>query len=454
MNNIKKNQVMMFIWALLFVFCTQAFGRLFGIPYLFLDPEYLDKVNWVSLAIMGFSFGAFSMSFQITNYILDSSRFSFLATLRKPFGKFVINNSIIPLAFLITYLVAFFKFQTKSGFKSTDEIIIQAVAFVLAFLSIHVLMYFYFIFTNKDIFKLLAQKIDKTISHTQVSKVNVMKQFKVNPFKKKTRVDYYYDLPFKWVKIDKTKVYDKEFISKVFDQNHLNAAIIQLIGFVSILVLSFFKDNVYFQIPAGASAMILFSFFIMVTGFFSYWFRGWAITGVIFLFFCLNHIVKNDLFDTTYKAYGINYNGKKAQYDLNRVYSLSSDKNFLKDVDSTMLILENWRAKFPKEKKPKMVFVCVSGGGQRAAVWALRSLQVLDTVSKGKLMNQTMLITGASGGMVGAAFYREYYLRNKQGILGVPLHSEKLFNNMSKDVLNPVAFSLVVNDLFFRSQNF
>jgi len=200
--------------------------------------------------------------------------------------------------------------------------------------------------------------------------------------------------------------------------------------------------------------MILFSFFIMITGFFSYWLRGWAITGVFLLLLILNYAVKNNYFDTTYKAHGLNYKNKPAEYSLNRIYSLTNIKNYLSDYESTLKILNNWRSKFPEGKKPKMVFLCVSGGGQRAAVWSFRTLQVLDTACKGRLFPQTILITGASGGMIGAALFREYYLRKQLGTLDVPLYSEKLFDNIAKDVLNPVAFTFVVNDLFLRSQSF
>ena len=46
----------------------------------------------------------FTVAFNITCYITDGHRFSFVAALPKPFNKFSLNNSIIPLAFMITYL--------------------------------------------------------------------------------------------------------------------------------------------------------------------------------------------------------------------------------------------------------------------------------------------------------------------------------------------------------------
>ena len=42
-NNVKKNQVLLLCWFLLFIVVTGNFGKVLGIPYLFLDPEYMAR---------------------------------------------------------------------------------------------------------------------------------------------------------------------------------------------------------------------------------------------------------------------------------------------------------------------------------------------------------------------------------------------------------------------------
>ena len=55
-------------------------------------------------------------------------------------------------------------------------------------------------------------------------------------------------------------------------------------------------------------------------------------------------------------------------------------ENLKRDEDATLKILEKWLAKnrSPEHPKPKMVFVCVSGGGMRSTTsryqWAAGSL--------------------------------------------------------------------------------
>ena len=50
----------MLAWVVLFLIVTGNFGKFLGIPYLFLDPEYLNKVNFVSCMWIGAMFAGFA----------------------------------------------------------------------------------------------------------------------------------------------------------------------------------------------------------------------------------------------------------------------------------------------------------------------------------------------------------------------------------------------------------
>jgi len=63
------------------------------------------------------------------------------------------------------------------------------------------------------------------------------------------------------------------------------------------------------------------------------------------------------------------------------------------------------------------------------------------------------LITGASGGMVGAAYYRELILRRNIGELKTK-SNEEFKQNISKDLLNKIAFSASTSDLLMRYKKF
>ena len=50
--HIKKNQLLLFYWLLLFALVLSLVGGKFGIPYLFLDPEYLGRVDYRATFIL------------------------------------------------------------------------------------------------------------------------------------------------------------------------------------------------------------------------------------------------------------------------------------------------------------------------------------------------------------------------------------------------------------------
>ncbi len=451
-NNIKKNQVLLVIWALLFGFISQNVATILGVPYLFLDPEYMGATDFRGFFIIGVSTGIFISSFHITTYILDSYRFEFLGGLRHPFANFCLNNSAIPILFSATYVIAIVKFQLKNGQQNPIEIFYEVTALVVGMLLTILFLYLYFNFTNKDIFKAVAENLDDKFRKNALNRVNVFRKMK-SVKRNRYQVHYYLNLPFFVKKVPEYNSYSKQMLLKIFDQNHLNAVIVEIFVIVVIILLGLFRDLPFFQIPAAASCILLFSMIIMFSGAFSYWLKNWSITVLIAGLFFFNFLLKNNFISSTYQVSGINYNGKPALYNLDEINAISDTTIAKEDIQATKAILEKWRAKFPKDKKPKMLFVCTSGGGQRAAVWTVRTLQYVDSACSGKLMQNTTLMTGASGGLIGAAYFRELHRKSLTDKKINP-YSKHYFDNMAKDVLNPIIFSLVVNDIFFRFQKY
>ena len=98
--HLKKNQLLVLCWVFLFMLMSGNLGAALGVHFLFLDPEYLNLVNFWSFFIVGITLSGLSVAFHITSYIVDGHRFTFLGALPKPFTKFSVNNSIIPILFL------------------------------------------------------------------------------------------------------------------------------------------------------------------------------------------------------------------------------------------------------------------------------------------------------------------------------------------------------------------
>ena len=66
---------------------------------------------------------------------------------------------------------------------------------------------------------------------------------------------------------------------------------------------------------------------------------------------------------------------------------------------------ERWQREHGPGTKPRLVVVCTSGGGIRAAVWTAVVLDGLGRWAGPRFADHVRLITGASGGMVAAALY-------------------------------------------------
>ncbi len=453
-NHFKRNHILLLCWVVLFAMVSGNLGRYLGVPYLFLDPVYLNKVSFLSFFIVGVTIAGFSIAFHIATYITDGHRFSFIGTLPKPFTVFSLNNSIIPFSFLIIYVGYIIKYQTNNEYQHFDQLSILIGGLISGYLAMTLALFAYFWFTNKDIFKYVVCKLDEKLKQNiKVTRASAMKKLDIAR-KKQVRVDSFLNLKFSPEHVDAYKgFYDKETVLQVFDQNHFNLVIIQVLIFAVILAMGTFKDLEIFQLPAAASAVLFFTIFVMFSGAFGYWFGNWSTTAVIALLVIANLVVQQDFFRTTYKAFGLSYSDHHPPYNLDILALTNNEVLKAQDKKSTIEILNNWKAKFPNDQKPKMAFVCVSGGGQRAALWALNSLQTIDSATNGSLLKHTMLITGASGGLIGASYFRELALRQKRGLIN-NLYSPEYLDRIGSDNLNAIIFSLLMNDIFAGFQKF
>jgi hypothetical protein len=451
--HIRRNLALLCIWVVLIAVFSGNLGSTYGIHYLFLDPEYLGTVNFWSFFILGVAFGQLSMAFHMSCYILDSHRFPFVGILERPFAKFVINNSLVPMLTYILYVIMVIRFQTHNEFKDPWNIFTDIMGLISGRVLLQIVTFYYFRLTNKDIFKFLAGSVDKRLRKAGLSRNQMMRKLRETKKRQtKREILNYLDLSLRVRSTDNLQdFYNKEAVLKVFDQNHFNSVLIGIGVIVTILMLGIFMDNPAFQIPAAASVLLMFTILVIMVGAITYWFRGWAVPFVIALFLVLNVAIKLKGLGNIHEAKGMDYDGALVEYSIPNLRAHNTTENFHEDVHAMLHRLEAWKANQESEK-PMMVFLCVSGGGQRAALWAVTVLQQMNDLTQGKIMKQTSLITGASGGMVGAAYFRELYLRSMQG--EGDLQSVKHLESISRDNLNPVIFSLLVNDAFLRFRKF
>lgn len=458
---LKKNHLLLLYWAILFGWITSSLAKTFGVPFLFLDPEYMGTVGFTSFFIVGIAMGIFIMVYNISSYIVNGFRFPFIATLSRPFLKFSINNFIIPLLFVSVYLYCIIVFQISNEYQTVWNIISQIAGFISGLSVIVMITLTYFFRTNKDVIHMFGMQTsdsdpnapfaDHLMSTEKISLRKFAKKFRSE---KSWRVDTYLSAPYRVKLVRATGHYTNEMVASVFRQNHLNAAIMELIVFGFFILMGLFKDYSFFKIPAGASVLLIFSMLIMLSSAFRFWLKAWATSFLLLLLFAFNFVSQYGWFYSDNKAYGLEYNKGKTAYSIDHFNKLREPEVVEKDFDATLEILEHWKQKFiTSNTKPKMIFVNCSGGGLRASIWAYRLMQMADSLTENNFSKSTQLITGASGGMIGAAYYRELYLQQRLGLLKANNSKKNLFN-IGRDLLNPIAFSITVSDLFFNLQKF
>ena len=445
----RKFQVLLIFWFVLGSTINSGFLKSYGADALFLSPEYLGKVNILSAAIVGVALGIFMMSWNITSFILNSKRFKFLATTSKPFLKYCINNSLLPVLFLAFYFTRLVIFDTQKELMSLGEVLGIISGILAGFILILLFSFAYFF------------GAEKTIQFTIAPIIDAAQHFNSNfytghPAKESDslKVQSYWSKGFRFKKVRNVAHYNQEFLDTVFKRHHYSGIISIALAFIFLIVVGFFMDKPVFQVPAAASILIFFALMTAVIGALTYFMQSWSLLAFIVIILLVDVLYQHEIIDTRNKAYGINYLNKDERpgYDKNALKLLCSPEKIIADKTNMLQILENWKRN-QQQEKPVMIFIDVSGGGLRSGTFVMNTMQQLDSAVGGKLMQHTMLISGASGGMLAATYYRELY-RNWRKDSSFNLYSNIFSDNIAKDLLNPLFASMVSRDILAPAQTF
>jgi len=459
----KKNLYYIVIWVIFFGSIIGSIGVKYGVPYLFLYPVYLNKVNFLSYLILGFSFGGFIIAYNISSYVTNSFRFPFLATLERPFFIYFLNNLTIPIVFIITYIIAVFHFRINDN-DPTSLIMLHLLGFVLGVINFMIIAIFYFYLFERDVFSVFGIRSGKA---SRVNFDNIKPNHELDALWK---AESLFPLSFSdrsWfvetylagglrIKLSRgAEHYHNKMLEAIFKHTHRTAALFEILAIASLLLMGLFRQNPVFMVPAGASTILLLTVLIMFMGALHTWFRGWTIMAVIILFFTVDYFSYAHWAYFSAQAYGLNYSAPHAEYSYPAFAKMREDTATLRaDENNIISVLERWEAhNSTSDSLPDMVLINTSGGGLRSTLWSFYTLQYLDSLSGGQVFKHTELITGSSGGMIGAAYYRELYLEKLQG-RNINTNDELYYDKIGQDILNPVVFTIATNDLAFRFQHF
>ncbi|WP_207896668.1 patatin-like phospholipase family protein [Flaviaesturariibacter flavus] len=440
----------MLFWLLLFAVVGGAFMKTFGAEALFLAPEYLGDVNALSTMLVGAAMGVFIMCWNITTFILFSRHFTFLAATQFPFLKYCINNSALPLGFLIFFFFRAYSFAHYRELIPNGEILLLILGFVGGLLLILVVSFLYFFRADKTILRGLQplfKKAGNVIAQLQPEQAPTGGRTLI-------RSEWFLDSLLRVRRCRDVSHYSAELMEKIFKRHHFAAVLSMVFAFLFLVALGFFLDLPAFQLPAAASLMLFCAILIGVSGAFAYFFQSWSAPILIAFLLLLNVLYQNEWIDPRNRAYGLNYANRdeRPKYSAESLSALATPAAVQADRDNMIAILERWKAR-QGEEKPLLILVATSGGGTRSATFTMNVLQHLDSITGGAMMKKTFLITGASGGMIGATYFRELYRRHLTDST-INLHDARWVDDIARDLLNPTFTSFVIRDLFSPQHKF
>ncbi|HTD94132.1 MAG TPA: hypothetical protein VK644_09985, partial [Chitinophagaceae bacterium] len=269
----RKYQVLLLFWIILFTTVSGNFMKGFGADSLFLAPEYLGNVNAISAGLVGIAIGMFIMSWNISTFVLFSKHFRFLSATTNPFLKYCINNSVIPILFLIFYFVKAYEFTRYKELISNTEIFFLAGGFLSGLIFILTISFIYFFRADRSILRRMMPVINNPgeyITHLKETKETYHTVSLI-------KVEWYFERPFRLRPTRDVRHYTPEFVDSLFKRHHFAAVLSVFAAFLFLVAIGFFLDSPFFQIPAAASITMFFTILIGVAGAFSYFLQSWSI---------------------------------------------------------------------------------------------------------------------------------------------------------------------------------
>lgn len=447
----KKFQVLLIFWFILFGIVNGSFMASFGVDSLFLAPEYLGRVNATSTFIVGISIGIFIMGWNITTFILFSRHFRFLATTTRPFLKYCINNAILPLMFLLFYFGRAVWFNTYKELMPLPLVLLLSLGFLCGLVFIVLISFGYFFGADVRIARNMINLDPATPSVYKGLRPHIAL---TSGGSRLIKVQSYLSGRLEVKAVRDVRHYSAEFLENIFNRHHFAAVLSMFIAFVFLMVVGFLLDYEVFKLPAAASITIFFAILVSVLGAVSYFLQSWSVPFAVLFLLLLNLLYRSGIIDPSNKAYGLNYSKSipRAVYSPANLKQLTAPAQVAQDKAAMIQVLGNWKQRQGMEKPP-LYIISVSGGGTRSATFTMGVLQKLDSLSNKRMMRQCFLITGASGGMLGAAYFRALSAQRDAG-KPVNLQDSVYIDDISKDLLNPTFSSFVARDLAAPAQKF
>ncbi len=446
-SHIRRNPIAVFLWLLLILLISGNFGAKYGIRTIFYDPEYMGNTTGASFFVLGIAFSVFITAINTYTFSRILKRYPFLLVLRNPFYTYCKNNFILPTLLIGIFCGNLYSFQINEQLASPKTAIYYIICFILGFIGFLFFVFAYFIPFSSYFSKAIKPFLNETErEESELIQQNVADE-----------IHYFYLQKIFNVRRGRTILHIHPTLQlKLSRRNKISTTLFEFIIIILFVLLSITIESEYFIPPAGVSILILLTLIFMVYSTLSTWFGGWTYAIIFVISFIIYQV--NNYKPMAFKnfALGLDYNSLNApEYSNERINQFAIDSLFYGDkttLQNQIAILNNWK-KNTNKKKPKLVLIATSGGGSRASLWTYHVFQNLYKEIPNELPANVHLITGASGGLVGASYFRQLLIQKEEEHLNnYYIHDQSHFNNLSKDLLNKLTHTASTRDLFIRTK--
>ena len=319
--HLKHNLFSLVFWLILFLIVGDRFGSSFGITFLFLSPEYLGEVSGLSFGLLGFALGGFIIGFNTYSYIKIGARYPFLTTISKPFYKFCINNSLIPLAFIVFYLYQMIQFQIAEEFATKSTLFYYSFSFIAGLLVFFIFSFFYFFPISRRNRKYVDQTV-KPISSPIHKREKWYDLFR----SQKDRTYIYIGRRFRLMTSRSARHFDKKLVQEVYAKNRISSTLFELLTIGMFFSLSLFSGYDILEVPAATSIILLLTISSMIFSALHSWLKGWVYPLLVVVVLLMNFIsAQSGVFRYSSYAFGLDYS-KKDIYSIQAIRKMAENE--------------------------------------------------------------------------------------------------------------------------------
>ena len=268
----RKYQLFLLFWVALVLIITGQLADVFGASTLFLAPEYLGKTDFWSMLLLGGAMAVFVMAWHITTFIINNSRIPYIGAIRFAFIKYCLNNSLLPLIFLVFYTVASIRFQVLNEHAGLGNVLLLQLGFYLGFIIVVLISFAYFFRVGRDLLKVVLSRI------TNPSLIrNIIPYDSLDYDIDLIKADSFLTGRLRIKKFSEVDSYHPRLLNTVLRKHSRNAITATVFAILLLLLFGLFSEQPELRVPAAASFLLLFAVVMGLVGSVKYLLRSWEV---------------------------------------------------------------------------------------------------------------------------------------------------------------------------------